>query len=82
MHESAIDGGTEEEGTDEEDRYPSRPTKKDRRGRKMDRERRETATYRDRLAGVQTTLEKHLNPRNTKQQGNASKGAATMSKGK
>jgi len=48
----------------------------------MDRERREAATYQDQLVGVQTTLEKHLNPRNTRQQGNASKGAAPTLKGK
>ena len=78
----SIDGGTEEEGTDEEDPDTSKTAKKDRRGRKMDRERREAATYRDRLAGVQTTLEKHINPRNTRQQGNASKGATPISKDK
>lgn len=82
MHESTIDGGTEEEGTDEEDQDPSRTTKKEHRGRKTDRERREVAAYQDRAARVQTTLEKHLNPRNTRQQGIASKEAATMSKGK
>jgi len=82
QQDSACDGGTEEEGTDGEDPDAMKPVKKDRRGRKTDRERREAATYRDRLAGVQSTLEKHINPRNTRHQGTALKGEIPIPKGK
>lgn len=80
--EATNDEGTEEDGTDEEDLDHSGTAKKERRGRKTDRERREAAAYRDRAAGTQTTIEKHLKTRITRLQGNASKGATTSSKGK
>jgi len=82
LHESAFDGCTEEEGTDEEDQDPTRTAKKESRGRKTDKERREAAALRDRAAGAQVSIEKMFNSRNTRQHSTASKGASTMSKGK
>jgi len=82
MQEATQEEGTEEEGTDEEDIDPSRTAKKERRGRKPEKERREVATYKDKAAGTQPTLDKHLMIRNTRQHGAASKGAALFPKGK
>jgi len=80
--ELALEEGSEEDYMEEDDIDQAQSVKKDKRGRKTDKERREAASYRDKAAGVQTTLEKHLNPRNTRQQGNAAKGAASNPKGK
>ena len=74
--------GSEEDDMEEEDIDQTKSVKKDKRGRKTDKERRQTAAYCDKLAGVQSTIEKHLNPRNTRQQGNVAKGAASNPKGK
>jgi len=82
MQEATQEEGTEEEGTDEEEIDPSRTAKKERRGRKPEKERREVATYKDKAAGTQPTLDKHLTIRNTRQHGAASKGAALFPKGK
>ena len=79
--ETAGEGGSEEEGS-EGDSEASIPSKKERRGRKTDRERREIATYRDKAAGVQPSLEKIISSRNTRQQGAAPKGATPMTKSK
>ena len=80
--EMASEEGSEEDDTEEEDIDQTKLVKKDKRGRKIDKERRETAAYRDKLAGVQSTIEKHLNSRNTRHQGNAARGAASNPKGK
>jgi hypothetical protein len=80
--EMASEEGSEEDDTEEDDIDQTKSVKKDKRGRKTDKERREAAAYRDKLAGVQSTIEKHLNPRNTRHQGNAAKGAASNPKGK
>ena len=53
------------------------------KGRKSRREVREKATYKDMMQGSQPTLEKMLkNPRNTRQQGHASKGMPSAQKSK
>ena len=50
-------------------------------GRKIDKEKREEASYKDKLIGAQATIESMLNPKNTRQKGQA-KGAAKSSRGK
>jgi len=74
--ELAPEEGSEEDDIEEDGIGQTKSVKKDKRGRKTDKERREAASYQDTLAGVQSTLEKHLNPRNTRQQGNAAKGTS------
>jgi hypothetical protein len=74
--------GSEEDDTKEDDIDQKKSIKKDKRGRKIDKEIREAATYRDKLVGVQSTMKKHLNPINTRHQGNAARGAASNPKGK
>jgi hypothetical protein len=79
------DPGTEEDLSEEEEGEmgPLQSTKKtSRRGRKSTKERREEATYKDKLQGGQSTLEGLFNPRITWQQGKISKGTATTSRGK
>ena len=50
-------------------------------GRKIDKEKREESTYKDKLIGAQATIKSMLNPKNTRQKVQA-KGAAKYSKGK
>ena len=67
---STIQSSEEELSEDEEGEIrlqPSPTKKKGKQGRKTDKERREETTYIDRLAGVQPTLEQHINPRKTRQ---------------
>jgi hypothetical protein len=53
------------------------------RGQKMEKERRETTTYKDMVQGSQPTLDKMLkNTRSVRHQGNPSKGASTNPRSK
>ena len=61
--------------------HPSPSKRKGKQGRKMDKERREEATYKDKLLGSQVTLETMLGSRNTRQKGQP-KGDTKTPKGK
>ena len=56
--------------------------KKAKQGRKIDKEHREEATYKDKLLGAQATIEAMMNSRSTRKKGQAYKGDANPSKGK
>ena len=69
---STIQSSEEELSEDEEGEIrlqPSPTKKKGKQGRKMDKERREESTYKDKLLGSQVTLETMLGSKNTKQKG-------------
>jgi len=76
-----LEGETEEESSEEGNQDSKGKGKK---GRRTNKEKREIATYADKLAGTQPTLPKilgHTATRNTRNQANASKGATINSKG-
>ena len=74
---------SEEEEEEEGEIEIAAPRMAKTKGRKSRKEMREQATYKDKLQGSQLTLEKLLkNPRNTRQQGHASKGMPTAHKSK
>ena len=69
---STIQSSEEELSEDEEGEIrlqPSPTKKKGKQGRKTDKERREEATYKDKLLGSQVTLETMLGSRSTRQKG-------------
>ena len=75
---------SDEEASEEEEgevgqSQPSPIKKKSKQGRKTDKERREEATYKDKLMGAQATVEAMINSRFTRQKGQ-SKGAAKTPK--
>ena len=74
---------TEEEEEEEGEIELTTPRKTKSKGRKTNKEVRDQATYKDKMQGSQITLEKLLmNPRNTRQKGQAQKGMPTSSKSK
>ena len=84
-HAKPQDPEYEEDSSEEEEGEIGTPQvsqKKDRRGRKIDKERREESTYRDTLLGAQITIKGMMNPIPTRPKGQASKVAAHLPKGK
>ena len=74
---------SEEEEEEEGEIELTTPRKTKSKGRKTNKEVRDQATYKDKMLGSQITLEKLLmNPRNTRQKGQAQKGMPTSSKSK
>ena len=81
---SLIQSSQEEMSKNEEGEIglqPSPSKKKGKQGWKTDKERREEATYKDKLLGSQVTLETMLGSRNTGKKGQP-KGAAKTPEGK
>ena len=66
--------GEESEEEDGEIHLDPPTLSKSKKGKKTDKERREEATYRDKLIGAQATLDTMLNPRITRQKGPAKRG--------